>query len=264
MGNCLVTKLKSNVNNPTLRELGAFRMQVIEGTITDNAQQMLGITAGADAVTVKVVGTTPRLAESYEGLSNPLMSITVPANTTKNIWLQNATYEIEISDKYSITSLAVVGDKPKKIFGCDLSELEYCTALTIINVDTAGFTEDIKNLSKLTALVSLTLTNNAVSGDIASLATLTNVTNMKIGSTNISGTLTGIAPLVTNLTEIWLQDTTVSGSLESLAEAMIANGKTSGRLRIICNLYITYQGNVIGPDQRYINFSNGSYTVTNS
>lgn len=263
MGNCLVKKWKTVVNNDNLRKLGAFRMQVTESTVTDNAQQMFLIRATKE-LTVKVVGPTPHLAETYEGLSNPLMSITVPANTPKEIWLQNATYEIEISDKYSIVSLNVIGDKPKKIFGCDLSEIEYCLALSVINFDKAGFTGDVKSFSKLTALTSLTLTNNAVDGNISSLATLTNVSNMKVGATNISGSLTGIAPLVTNLSEIWLQNTKVSGSLESLAEAMIANGKTSGRLRVICNLYITYQGNVIGPDQRYINFSGGSYTVTNS
>lgn len=56
---------------------------------------------------------------------------------------------------------------------------------------------------------------------------------------------------------------TVSGSLESLAEAQVAAGRVSGTLRVTGNGIITYNGTPIANNNnKIITFNNGSYVIS--
>jgi hypothetical protein len=59
-----------------------------------------------------------------------------------------------------------------------------------------------------------------------------------------------------------LNGTSVTGEIETLAAAQVANGRTSGTLNIVCNGIITYQGTTVDNlITKTITFSNGSYSV---
>ncbi len=86
---------------------------------------------------------------------------------------------IMVKDLAELTSLCV-GNKGVT----DLSGLEYCTNLTILNLDRNQIS-DISVLSSLTNLTVLGLAGNQVS-DISSLATLNNLEYLYLGENKIS------------------------------------------------------------------------------
>lgn len=57
----------------------------------------------------------------------------------------------------------------------------------------------------------------------------------------------------------------ITGSIEALADALIANGRSTGLLKIVGNNKITYNGTAVANNAtKYVKFANGSYTVSDT
>lgn len=60
-----------------------------------------------------------------------------------------------------------------------------------------------------------------------------------------------------------LTNTSITGNIEELAQKMFENGRTSGRLEIKCNNYLTLNGSLVGNGtSKTINFSTSGWTVS--
>lgn len=100
-----------------------------------------------------------------------------------------------------------------------------------------------------------------VLGDISSLSDCVGITMLSlIRDADVTGEIQSLGKL-TSLTLLAVYNTNIGGDLNALAQAQVANGRTSGTLQVQANASkVTYNGTV-GFNLRYIDFANGTYTI---
>lgn len=218
MNKCLVTKLNGSSNNPELLRLGEMRIKILKvSNPTDHTQ---GFSLGFNkSATLEIVSDGYFTDKTL--IENKGKRITLNAGIS-SIWVNgNSDTEIAILDKYSLTYInrAYQGEAYNSVYGnnvkFNISDLEYSTALTSLNLSNTQVSGDIANLKNLTALTSLSLSNTQVSGDIINLKNLTALTNLSISSTQISGDIINLKSL-TALTSLSLDFTKTSGDIANL------------------------------------------------
>ena len=130
-------------------------------------------------------------------------------------------------------------------------------------------TGDIKHIGGLTTLSSLEIIGGRDAyGDISSLKTLVALTDLRFGSfqsvRNIKGDIGYLGTLV-NLTRLDINQTGISGALESFVENLYNNGRTSGSITIYgasTSPYVTFNGNSITGNQLTITFNANGAVVS--
>lgn len=181
MGNCLITKLKAAVDNGDLKKLGVLTLSIkslSSADYTNNPNSTYFTLIVNDAVEVKVVG------DGYIGISSgdrTHESLQLSAGTT-NIYLSNANFKVEISNKYAITTITCSGSfSCPSMVGLDITELDYVTGLTALtnSYNNAKVYGDISALVKASPLATLRLDNSNITGD---------VTNVSAAVTGLGGT----------------------------------------------------------------------------
>lgn len=187
MGNCLVTKLKSTVDNDSLKKLGIIKfdaeIRTSDGRIVGN------LTAtpldGKQIHFTRISPTSLTFANPTNGgiVEDSTHGILVSAESTLGvIGLQSEKFmTVEIGKKYDLKTLRLVRSS-----NINLSELKYCTGLTQLNVSNVTVPNenkntfgDIRSLSNLVKLQELDLSYlTRISGDIESLGKLINLTTL--------------------------------------------------------------------------------------
>lgn len=200
MGNCLVTKLKSVVDNDSLRKLGKIEfdaeIRTSDGRIVGN------LTAtpldGKQIHFTRISPTSLTFANPTHGgiVEDPTHGILVSAESTLGIaGLQSEkSMTVEIEEKYDLKTLRLFRSS-----NINLSELEYCTGLTNLNVSNVLIPKknrnifgDIGSLSNLVNLQELNLSYlTRISGDIKSLGKLTNLTTLNFATEETESYVTG-------------------------------------------------------------------------
>lgn len=278
MANCLVTKLKSVVNNDNLPKIGCLYFKAKTLASAGNYSYLLRLETN-DEVTISIKeegyqfrrGDSQTLVRSYTLTSN--MGIT-------DFEFENGDYTVEVTNKYSITKLyfGYAAETFNKLLNVDIDELKFNSGLTELSlwnsVDTCGSLSSLerKNLTKLdlskskvtgnitsiasmTGLTALNFNNTEIEGDISTLSEHTGLKILRV-SDYITGSITSLGK-ATQLTT--LDASNIEGTYEELATAMISNGRTSGTLLIITNK-LTYNGEYLA--NASITFNGSNYTVT--
>lgn len=269
---CLKTKLKGVVNNDTLPKWGVLEFTVTTAMAFNyrNFQdsKVIALDGGHFKATVDgvVVGTY-------------LNEVSVPANKWTIIEFSGTMpYRAQITEKYSLDSF-----EPQNACTVDVTQFEYCTQMrrvdgTLSNIDNG----DISSFAKCVSLESFGFAGSNIKGSLDSLGALTNLTNLNLTYTQVEGNLSNIARFV-NLTTLAINEPYITGNIsslgaliklsgivylgpncegtiESMANGMIAAGRTSGTLNVDCySDKVTYNGN--GVSSVTITFSGGSYNV---
>lgn len=224
MENCLVTKLKSEVNNNNLERFDKIHLRLVPAPsprrwVVKNITQNFKVEGnGAIALSVAELETDPKT------------ELTVTAgNSEVNVYFSNTTtYDVYISNKSNLTyyNSNVVNN---------IEDVEWCLGLTYISADWGYMTGNIRALSKLTELRTISIAINDLEGNLSSLSELTKVTSIDF-TRNTPGNLTGnIASLakLTSLTNIsFFNAGTFTGSYDEFVYGQVDNGRASARIKI--------------------------------
>lgn len=234
---CLVTKLNATVNDDSLEKLGVVKLHIVtttDGSNAPGANISYIISYAERPNTVFTIVGNGYFTDST-GAENYGKSKITTASEGKLFFSKNSEFDLEISNKYKVKQLlGGNGISPS----CALSVLKYLTSITQITLVSTS-TGDIKELSGLTTLTSLSLTY----------------------ATNVTGDIKNLGGLVL-LTNLGLYGTSCYGEINELASAMVASGRTSGTLTIVCgNSDITYNGESVSYSKT-VTFTAEGYTVS--
>ena len=224
MANCLVTKLKEVVNNSNLPILGEYAML---------------------EVTTEGLGVTLRVKNYDES--------DVELRCDENGRFSNGQKTITLHGEGTLVETLSSINTKTVIYIKNIEKLEI-----LVNEESRSGTgvgwgyKDLSNLQYLSRIKKLGFRNGY--SDINSFKDLTTLEWLKADKSNCGGELSSLAEL-TNLTSLGLLDTSVAGSVDDFAQAQIANGRTSGQLRVYGNNKITYPNNgesTIIPRNKYV------------
>lgn len=187
------------------------------------------------------------------------------SNSAETIVCSNGDYRVYITNKYAIKRLTFITELYTKVTLSDSSvrDVKYWTRLEQFAYPLA-FTSlsDFKDCANLQILS--VRPNKQISGGFSDLPNLIDYLNLDY-CTAFVDILSNIAGK-TALSTLNLRSTKVTGSIESLASAMVAAGRTSGVLALKCNGYITYNGEAVADNSvRNITFDSslpGGYSVS--
>ena len=247
--NCLVTKLKANVNDNSLLKVGEMRLEA--GTFTETTTKRINFTSypqvietldGSASLTTDknlLTGFTNKITLNQDHqefyTKNQDVVIAVPNKyDVKGVYckdtiinLDNLKYSPSLTSLENLFckgSLASIKDKPiNYLMGFkfekeqDIINLSRFTNLTTISMPSnPNISGDISAISGLTSLTRLSLIDTSVSGNISALSGLTALTNINLAQTNVSGDISAISGL-TALTNINLAQTNVSGDISAIS-----------------------------------------------
>lgn len=233
---CLVTKLNATVNDDSLEKLGVVKLHIVTTTDGSNAP-------GANISYIIYYAERPNtvftiVGNGYftdsTGAENYGKSKTTTASEGKIYFSKNSEFDLEISNKYKVKQLPSGNGISRS---CNIAVLKHLIGLTDLSIEVAS-TGDIKELSGLTNLTKIYLN----------------------GATNITGDIKNLGNLIL-LGTLDLYGTSCYGEINELASAMVASGRTSGTLTVVCgNSDITYDGQSVSYSKT-VTFTAEGYTV---
>lgn len=198
MGKCLVTKLKSVVDNNNLLHLGEMRIGFPKYTTTSGKARSITIKPSS-AVTLSIVGSgyfTDTTLSQNKGTTASL-----EAFVDNKLYISNDVVAVSVPDKYNLLHLFINCDS---LF--DLDTIKYSKALEALDLYSGSSVGDIASLNKLTSLTNLTLLKSkGIYGDISSLKNLTSLSNLYIdGCNKIAGDCASLEHLTSLRNEVRL------------------------------------------------------------
>lgn len=258
--NCLLTKFKGVASNDSLLELGEIDINVNTTEITDASVQQSILLYVNDNININV-GNAGGFANTLEELqNNPQVSGTL--SKSREVFFKNGDYKIKIVPKYNLIGLKSQTVNTT-IFSFNPNMLEYSKGLTFLDLRGIRVTDtvDISFFKNFDLLQELCINGHNVIGSISSLAQKSSFERCIIYNCSVDGDISSLGKNI-HLILCRFDNTNISGSIESLAESMITNGRTSGYMNVICNGFITYNGEVVpNGTEKTISFSGSTYTV---
>lgn len=184
MENCLITKLKSAVNDTSLLKIGEMIIKVKKNSNINNyTQQLIELSAVDDYVYIEVSGTGYFVTNNYSDLDIPEKRKTQieirPEYGTITLYFANEDYEIHIQNKYCIKEIYIGEDRKMgsildmnsySIFELNIEDFKYNHNLNALNIRFSNTYGDIRQLNKY-PLHSIKLTATNVVGDYSELIT---------------------------------------------------------------------------------------------
>lgn len=232
MGNCLVTKLKGNVNNPNLMVLGEIVLEVSEVATPATDSRLI------------------RLGQS----ENPNITITVDGGTMVSIeQVSNNNCIVHAKPKYQFTQMTSPTDSIKVVN--NIADFNYSPNIISFN---CGFknAQDINSIANAQYLNNLQIftiqaSRKSHTGDISVFNNCPNLVLLSIVFTSIEGDIASIGSATKLQTVEVTGDQLVYGNLTELAQAQVAAGRTSGNLNLTCveynpNLTVDGTENLLG------------------
>ena len=303
MNNCLVTKLKSSVNNESLSKLNVLTIKTKASDSPTLNTQWINIGASGNG-SVSVNSTSVGLYQ-MEGISGPLLPYpqTILANAILNSHFENKDGIIEVTGKYNISTFCVGENgtvRIKEIYGIPGTiEKFQITSIEESEIDATKLANAL-NRSKISYLtlptVGITIVNKLSKNTVGEFKALNNISNSlcllfgnTIGLDDISnnvganyiniaslnpGNLSSLAKLI-NVTKIAFSDYKQNnGDIMDFINPWIQAGRTSGKINVLFLLGqqnitlngqpITYPEGVTNPSA-YLNWtSDGTVTFTAS
>lgn len=237
MNECLITKLKSSINDASLLKVGECRITKIA---TATAASDLVITMGFKTKSTVSIVNDGYITDST--LTNNLgKTLDFTANVDKTFYVSSGS--ILSFDKYEINYIEF------DAASVELDVFVYANSIKRIESSRSEIIGELKEISHLVELNQLTLiptaeAKNKLSGNLSDIKGLTNLVGLNVAKSNITGDISSLIDM-TKMGYLTLSDTTIGGSIESFVNGQIANGRTSGSIRFgfpkACK-NITYKG----------------------
>lgn len=242
MSECLVTKLKSSVNDRELQPLGGIVLNVLfEGSYTENSYIRMAASSQDNPIKIRCNGNgyfrasaTSEAQKDTEGYTGQTGYVYYYSGNLGSIFPSKGNYDIYIDNKYELSGLSFNGGNVGTIkIPMTLKEIAaYSPNLTVLDLTNVASIKDseLSDLKGLTKLTTLILRGKKmVGGDLSAVSSL-KLTRLELGGTN------------------------VYGKVESLGV-----GRTSGEtMEIQGNGIITFNGSLLNNYWSYIvTFGNG-------
>ena len=252
--NCLVTKLKANVNDNSLLKVGEMFIDIIEQETPTNITNRLYLNSSSDLI-IEVENGEANITLDSNMESGWTNKITLPYSSGVSpapVFVRNGNYRVKVKSKYNLLEVgrwtenmfqeAISVDTKylkyshglvniySKLSG-DISNLIGCTKLLNLGwyyepgkgIDGAykKLTGNLSDLASLTALIAINLQFSNLTGSLSDLAPLTALTNINLwGSSNLTGSLSDLAPL-TALTSINVSSCpNITGTINDLTQPL--------------------------------------------
>lgn len=259
---CLVNKLGSVVNNNNLPFYGAFCFNINAQDISEDERKL---TFWPAYYNFKVVG------------SGTVNGVTEGTSSSQTVLLSNGTYKVYIFRKYDAT---VVSTQFGSSYFCkgayfDISQLEYSENLADIRLSSPFTTGKLRELRCKTSLTmflgrwpsgynaSTMMTDYVV--DLNALAGCVNLIEFANRSTVTEGNISALATCI-KLTTIDIYRDIITGSVESLLDGMVENGRTSGILQIFAggrtDSGVTWKGKILNEVNYNTNIMNVTFNAS--
>lgn len=267
MNNCLVTKLKTSVNNEDLSKLNVLTIKTKASDSPTLATQWIGFGASENG---SVSINSPSVGLYQNGISGALIPypIIVPAGAFRESHFENKAGIIEVTDKYNL-KMIVGGNNAtfriKEIYGIpgtisdlairnseegeidvikllnsiNISQLTRCilpSSVNIINRISANRVAEFISINNINPSFNSLFKNLRLND----LANNVNVMEIHFGSL-IGGNLSSFAKMTKLNSIIFLKDYQNTGDIMDFINPWIQAGRTSGKLK---TLYITSQTNI--------------------
>lgn len=246
MNECLITKLRSVVNDNSLEKLGEFKFNVVTNGKAVTSVNISKVLGDGDYITIK-------------NSSGKVLTTWTRANAQEDNFYQYQfpsdvadTYSVSVSDKYLLGSLYAVGVNGIERVEMDIDGLRYTKADTTFSTNSFAFNfKGIKgNLSSLSFLkeskqTNILLNRSEIVGTLKEFASIfVNYVEINISSSALVGQLVDLATL-TKATKMEFSTKGVSSKvgLKAFLDKLYANGKR-GTLSLV--LGTDYNGNDAG------------------
>lgn len=252
---CLVTKLKAESSNESLKYIGAIEIERI--TVGSYSGNDSGFTlkfnqsGTQDEVYVESDDFTKITTNS--GVEQNLPWYPAPGtNGERIIYFGSAKGKIRICNKYANRIVGIYGMDANKGYTTNATIEDFVyrfdpSVVTTLDLHTTPISGDIGCLKNLTALTTINISKTNVTGDISVFGLLTGLTSINSANTTIYGDIASLGPL-TSLTYYNCIGNGLHGAVEEFVAAQITNGRSSvaiGSPITISNLlyYCTFGGN---------------------
>ena len=224
--NCLVTKLKANVNDNSLLKVGEMFIDIIEQETPTNITNRLYLNSSSDLI-IEVENGEANITLDSNMESGWTNKITLPYSgvSPAPVFVRNGNYRLKVLSKYNLLDVGrYTGNINQKAISVDTKYLKYSHGLVNIYSILSG---DISNLIGCTKLKTLgwsytsgsekDVAYKKLTGNLSDLASLTTLTSIRLPYSKLTGSLSDLAPL-TALTGINFDtNQNITGSLSDLA-----------------------------------------------
>lgn len=252
MENCTITKLIGNVVNNNLPIYNAFVFDVVYNN-AGNINNKIYFSIYKDAPIAPVIKA---LSGSFliDGVEYTEYTMTKPYNNLyyvpNGIELKNENCKIAILNaKYYLESINyMIGYNSETAYNnivkFDISQLDYAKINSIIFPITHELygTLALKDSSKITNINVRGTTKKKLYLNLNQFARTSKITNFQVGYSFAEGDIINLANNI-ELSNMNISNSNISGSVEVFAAAMVAAGRTSGKLTLTgANSLVTYTG----------------------
>lgn len=264
MGNCLLTKLNGIASNNNILKLGEFQFitnKLNTGEAICNVENAT-LTCDKDFLVNEEIiraGTLYNTGNKWAELkANDAGVYTV---TIKNKYTLNGYNSFNNSKVRGYGFFSALHSVMENINGDYIPISSYNDSPDITSLELHGsITGNVADI-KLRKLTSLSLYSKYLTGYIDNIVkTAQNLNKLFIEGPEceITGGLDLIGRL-TNLNKLQISGSKISGSLESLAQQFVANGRTSGTVSGYLNKYCTYLNEVYDSTKKFTITFGSSY-----
>lgn len=239
MVKCLMKTYKSSVN-ANLPYFGELRIPIHNvSNITEVQQRRIELVTRDPDCKIFTVDGSAKLCTS-EDLTNPSNSITykdvIGSKDKLSIYCLDGDYDVVITNRYKITALEAWNNK-EMVWTLDLAKLSYCADLEKLRFE-PGFNGCFGNISSLgesTKLkfvrIGVTYTGKNVFGDIGVFSNMKSINTIVFQDiSGITGKLSSLNNLIL-LSDLAINESSVTGAFEDLVKAQCNAGRTSGELK---------------------------------
>lgn len=257
---CLVSKLKSVVDNDNLHHLGSMVLHT-SGT----GVRVFQLISGVDS-RLRIIGDGNFL-NSDSSVIGKTLNITGNTNTT--VRLSSGTYDVEFYNSKAITKLAGISSEAGIVFYINADDIALkCSNLASLDLKYMVCTGNLSQLIHMESLVNFTCNGVVVDGsnfyaninDEVSTKKSINLTS------NISGNITGDINNFKNwgaeINAFYWKNTSLSGELSTLFDAIAQTIDNNSTLSILPNTITTLNGVATTAEAKTVTFSDGNWTIS--
>lgn len=279
---CLVTKLKSVVDNDNLSYLGAIMCTINEEENPTPSNRRITVRADGGDVELEIIEGQAHFTNS-SGSSDLGKSSTIVAGGSQYLYLSNHAGKLLIKNKYHISEIQT--PQAGTVLSINTKQLENIGAsvgylyLSIQGGKMVGNLSDFKTSARLTTLdFSYT---SSLSGGLNEDLEVVNTLRLGNTSTAIDGKKMNIIPHTITLqhssalgevtdfvdkdsVDVRIQGTRITGSAESGFEKIWSEGKRTGSMILQVGEPQTWKGSVSSGNVLNATFDEYGITITNS
>lgn len=224
----LIVTLDEAVTDASLPKMGEMIFEV-----NSNSNFTFQYTTNGNAeYTARIIGEEGNFFTDSSYTTSAGDSVT---QSTGYLYLSSGHYKVGITQKYIVRDIgydAPLANTGAVIFDCEnLKYCDYPVAVHASHWEIKNFSGD--NMSKCTLLNASGAVGLDI--DVAEFKKITNITSVNISNTDCYGDIVDAFGSRTNLSLLSCGSTQCTGTYQDVCDAMVANGRTSGKLTIAAN-----------------------------